>query len=157
MLHQKYKKAWSSGAVTKVRGSGRETKAGGLAGWPEQLLPLPVSFAQEGANRRVGRSQRFFIRQEHDAEMLRSGTLAEAGAVHHHYMLLADQFGDKDVVPFRNIERGIRVERATRYNAADARSLGAPLHRQIAPRAQLAFDFGQVVLRAFECGLDCIL
>src|SRR5882724_1243135 len=132
----------------------RKLGAGTPLSSPSELV---IAFAQEVANRRIGRTQRLFVRQEDDAEVLCPGTLAKAGAVHHHHMLLADQLGDKDVVDFRDVERGVCVEGAARRHTTDARSLGAPLHGQIAPRAQLAFDFGQVVLRSFERGFDCIL
>src|SRR6266849_6178339 len=129
MLHDKYKKArcdWGSYQGPWLGSKDEGTWFGRVA---RALLPLPISFAQEIANRRVGAGQRFFIRQEDDTEVLRSGTLAEAGAVDHHHMLLTDEFGDEDVVTLRDVEGGIRVERAARRHATNARGVAAPLHR----------------------------
>src|SRR5207253_3974652 len=57
-------------------------------------VPLP----NELADRDVCAGQRFFLRQKHDAEMLRAGLLSKAGAVHDHDMFLADEFLYKDFV-----------------------------------------------------------
>ena len=51
---------------------------------------IPVPLANEVGDSGIGPGQRLFIRQEHDAEMLGAGLLAEAGAVDDHDVLLAD-------------------------------------------------------------------
>ncbi len=53
-------------------------------------VPHSIALANEVCDPRVGACQRLFIRQEHDAEVLRAGLLAEAGAVDYHDVLLAD-------------------------------------------------------------------
>src|SRR5208282_6105013 len=118
---------------------------------------LRVPLAHEVADRRICRSQRLFVGQENDTEMLRPRALAETGAVHDRHMLLANQFGDEDVVAFRDVDAWIGVESSARRNATHARSFGAPLHRQIAAAAQLALDFDEMILRTFKRGLDGVL
>src|ERR1019366_3149052 len=95
--------------------------------------------------------------QEDDAEMFRSGTLAEAGAVHDRHVLLANEFGDKDVVALRDVDARVRIKSTARLDTTDARSFGAPMHGQVAAATQLALDFDEVILRAFERGLDRVL
>ena len=106
-----------------------------MAGWPKSLLVLllPVSFAQQVANCRIGAGQCFFVRQEHDAEMLGAGALTEAGAVYYHDVFLADQFGDEDVVPLGDVDRRIRVERSAGRDTAYAGSLRRTTSGEIAP------------------------
>src|SRR5271169_287249 len=72
-------------------------------------------------------------------------------------MLLADDFGDEDVVAFRDVDAWIRVESAAGRHTTYARSCGAPFHGEIAAAAQLALHFDEVILRAFERGLDGVL
>jgi hypothetical protein len=50
----------------------------------------PVALMNELRDPGVSSSQRLFIRQEHDAEVLGAGLLAEAGTVDYHDVLLAD-------------------------------------------------------------------
>src|SRR5271154_826444 len=72
-------------------------------------------------------------------------------------MLLANQFGDEDVVALGNIALREGVESSSGRYAAYSRSLGAPLHRQIAAAPQLVFYFDQMILRAFERRPDRVL
>src|ERR1017187_1918475 len=118
---------------------------------------LQVPLAEEIANRCVGGRQRLFVGQEDDAEVFRPRPLSEAGAVHDRHILLANQFGDEDVVSFRDVDARVRVESSTWGHAAHPRSFRAPRHCQIAPAAQLALHFDQVILRAFERRLDRVL
>src|ERR1700677_880899 len=89
--------------------------------------------------------------------MLGAGLLSEAGTVDYHHVLLQNQFLDKHIVAFGNIDARIGVERASWRNTTHPRSRIAPLDGQIATAAQLLADFRQVILRAFERRLDCIL
>src|SRR5208283_274484 len=118
---------------------------------------LRVTFAHEIANRRVCGRERLFVGQENYAEVLCPGTLPEARAVHDRHILLANQFLDKDVVAFRDVDAWIRVESSARLDTAYARSFSAPLHSQIAAAAQLVLHFDEVTLRAFERRLDRVL
>src|SRR5208282_4901806 len=79
------------------------------------------------------------------------------GAVHDRHIFLANEFGDKNVVAFRNVDARIRIESPARRYATHARSFGAPFHGQVAAAAQLALDFDQVILRAFERSFDRVL
>src|ERR1700674_1268785 len=96
---------------------------------------LRVPLADEIANRRVSGGQRLFAGQENDAEVFRPGALAEPGAVYDRHMLLANKFGDEDVVAFRNVDAWVGVESPARRHTTHARSFGAPLHGQIAAAA----------------------
>src|SRR5208337_4165470 len=69
----------------------------------------------------------------------------------------AHEFGDKNVVAFRDVDARVGVESPARLDATYARSFGAPFHGQIAAGAQLALDFDEVILRAFERGLNRVL
>src|SRR5689334_20295224 len=89
--------------------------------------------------------------------MLRPGLLAEARTVHHHHVLLQDEFFHEDVVALGDIDARIGVERATGRNAAYTGSGIAPLHSKIAAGAQLLLDFDQMVLRPLERWLDGVL
>src|SRR5208282_6262755 len=106
---------------------------------------LTVAFAHEVADRRVGSGQCLFVGQEDDAEVFCAGTLAETGAVNQRHMLLADDFGDEDVVAFRDVDAGIRIESSTGGDATYARSFGAPFHGEIAAAAQFALHFDEVI------------
>src|ERR1700674_273282 len=118
---------------------------------------LRIALAYEVANRRVSGGQRFFVGQENDAEMFGPGTLAETGAVHDRHILLANEFGDEDVVAFRDVDARVGVESPARRDTTHARSFRTPLHGQIATAAQLALHFEQVILRTFERSFDRIL
>src|SRR5258708_6880138 len=89
--------------------------------------------------------------------MLRAGLLAEAGAVDDHDVFLADEFFDEDFVALRNVDAREGVERAPRGNAPYARRRLAPLLREIPTGSQFAPHFDEMILRAFERGLDGIL
>src|SRR5580658_4364662 len=101
---------------------------------------LCVALAHEIGDRRIGSGERFFVGQENDAEMFCSRTLAETGAVHDRHMFLANQFGDEDLVAFRDVDARVGVECSARRHATYTRSFGAPLHGQIAAAAQFALD-----------------
>jgi hypothetical protein len=92
-------------------------------------ITLSVALADEIRNSGVGAGQRFFIGQEHDAEMLRAGLLAEAGSVDYHDVLLADEFFDEDFVALGDVDAREGVERAAWFDAAYARRGLAPLLR----------------------------
>src|SRR5712691_8678237 len=93
---------------------------------PQPRPRLRISLTNEVGNSRVGGSERLFLRQEYDAEVLRAGLLTEAGAVDDHHMLLADEFLDEyfvalgDVAFWKTYARK-SVERATRRDATHAR------------------------------------
>ena len=89
--------------------------------------------------------------------MLRTGLLPEAGAVHDHDVFLANQFLDENFVALRNVDTWESIKRAARRDAAYARRGLAPLLREIAAGAQFALHFDEVILRAFERGLDGVL
>src|SRR6266851_5594269 len=151
--------------VSAGKESGTKASPGGTAHWLRHRLGgarlstifLRVTFAHEIANRRVSGGQRFFVGEENDAEVFRPRTLAETGTVHDRHMLLANEFGDEDIVAFRDLDARVRVESPARRHTTHARSFGTPFHGQIAAAAQLAFHFEQVILRAFERGLDRVL
>src|SRR5260370_33692091 len=142
--------------------SGTKSSPGGTAHWLRHRVGgarfstifLRVTFAHEIANSRVSGGQRLFVGQENDAEVLRPGTLAETGAVHHRHMLLANEFSDEDVVAFRDLDARVRVESPARRHTPYPRSFGTPFRGQIAAAAQFAFHFEKVILRAFERVLD---
>ena len=73
-----------------------------------------VPLLDKRSDRGVGLPQGLFIRQKHDAEMLSSGLLAEAGSVDDHDMFLADEFLDENLVALWNVDSRIRIERAAR-------------------------------------------
>jgi len=75
---------------------------------------LRVAFAHEIANRAVCGGQRLFIGQETIRKCFRPGTLAESGAVHDRHVFLANEFGDEDVVVFRDIDARVGVKKAPR-------------------------------------------
>ena len=116
-----------------------------------------ISFLNEIRNSGVGARERLFVRQEDDAEVLRAGLLAEAGAVNYHDVFLADEFFDEDFVALGDIDFGVGVKSPAGSDAAHARRRLAPFLREIAAGAQLALHFDQVILRAFERGLDGVL
>ncbi len=89
--------------------------------------------------------------------MLRAWLLAEAGAVDDHDMLLSDKLLDEDFVALRNVDPRKGVERAAGGDAAYARRGLAPLLSEIATGTQLALHFNEMILRAFERGLDRVL
>src|ERR1700685_4718830 len=89
--------------------------------------------------------------------MLRAGFLSEAAAVDDHDVFLADQFFHEDFVAFGDVDAGEGVEGAARGDAAYARRGFTPLLREIAAGAQFAAHFGEMILRAFERGLDRVL
>lgn len=107
---------------------------------------LPVSAADEISNRCVGLRQRLLVRQKDNSKMVGSGLLTEAGAVHHHDVLLQNKFLHKHIIAFGNIDAGIGVERAAGRDATYPRRRVAPLDRQIASAAKLFSDFDQVIL-----------
>src|SRR5277367_2111457 len=72
-------------------------------------------------------------------------------------MLLANEFFDEDFVALGDVDAGEGVEGAARGYAAYARRRLAPFLSQIAAGAQFALYFYEVVLRAFERGLDGVL
>ena len=65
-----------------------------------------IPFANELGDCPIGFGQSLLIRQEHDAEVLGAGLLAEAGAVDDHDVLLADQFLHEDFITVRNLDPG---------------------------------------------------
>src|SRR5204863_2560352 len=67
-------------------------------------IELAVSLGNKLPDPLICLRQRLLIRQEYDAEVLGSGLLAKAGAVHHKYMLLQAKFFDENIVSFRDIE-----------------------------------------------------
>src|SRR4029077_10020891 len=73
-----------------------EEKAARLA--YDSSLCISVPLADEICDGGIGFRQRLFIRQEHDAEVLRAGLLAEAGAMDDHHVLLANQLFDEGLV-----------------------------------------------------------
>src|SRR5580704_8163216 len=72
-------------------------------------------------------------------------------------MLLADEFFDEDFIAFWNIDFGVRIKSAAGSDATDARRGLAPLLREVAAGAQFTPHVYEVILRAFERGLDGIL
>src|SRR5438445_12839429 len=90
-----------------------------------------ISLRNKLPNSLICLRQRLRIRQEYDAEVLASGLLAKAGAVHHKYMLLQAKFFDENIVSFRDIEPRESVERATRRNTTETRSGVRPPHGDI--------------------------
>src|ERR1700722_14009791 len=106
---------------------------------------------------RIRAGEYFFIRQKDNAEVLRTSLLTEAGAMHDHDVLLANQFLDEDFVALRNVNAREGIERAARGDAAYARRRLTPLLREIAAGAQLALHFDEMILRTFERGLDGVL
>src|SRR5258708_21613784 len=105
------------------------------------MASFSVAFSNKVRNSSISLSQSFLIRQEHDAKVLRAGLLAEAGAVDHHDVLLADEFFDEDFVGLRNLDFGVSIKSSARSDAAYARRGLAPLLREIAAGAQLALHF----------------
>src|SRR6266446_214637 len=93
---------------------------------------LAVSFANEICDSGIGFRQSFFIWQEHDTEVLRASSLAEAGTVHNHHMFLADKFLHKYFVALRDIDARESVESAAGPNTAHTGSGLAPLLSEIA-------------------------
>src|SRR5207245_5759777 len=91
-------------------------------------IELAVSLGNKLPDPLICLRQRLLIRQEYDAEVLGSGLLAKAGAVHHKYMLLQAKFFDENIVSFRDIEPRESVERATRRNTTETRSGVRALH-----------------------------
>src|SRR4051794_40849321 len=98
--------------------------------------------------------QRFLVRQKDNAEVLCSGLLAEARAVHHHDMFLKNKFLHEHGVVLGNVQPGISVESSTRRDATHSRSRIAPANRQITPRTKLAANLNEMNLRTLERGLD---
>jgi hypothetical protein len=90
---------------------------------------VSVAFMDKLRNPGISLSQRFLIRQKHDAEVLRSRLLAEAGAVDDHDVLLADEFFDEDFVALRNVDARESIECAAGGDAANARRGFAPFLR----------------------------
>src|SRR5580692_1491191 len=128
----------------------------------QPISTISVSLPNELANRSVSLTQRLLIGQEHDAKMLRSRLLTEAGTVHDHDVLLTNEFLDEAFIVLgnpavRNINPRESVERSARSNATHARCCFTPLLRKIAARTQFALHFDQMVLRTFERRLDGIL
>src|SRR5579871_181799 len=115
---------------------------------------LRVALAEEVSDAGVGGGQRLFVGKEDDAEVLGTRLLAESGAVHDHDVFLKNQFFYEDFVAFGNVDFGEGVESAARRNATHTRSRVCPLHRHVTPRAQLAADFDEMILRAVERSLD---
>src|SRR5258708_12421543 len=72
-------------------------------------------------------------------------------------MLLSDKLLDEDFVALRNVDPRKGVERAAGGDAAYARRGLAPLLSEIATGTQLALHFNEMILRAFERGLDRVL
>src|SRR5579863_2890417 len=130
-----------------------------MRSWSHYLVALlcSVTLTNELRNPRIRSGQRFFVRQEHDAEVLCAWLLAEAGAVDYHDVLLADEFFDEEFVTFRGIDFGESIKSPAGRDAAQARRGLAPFLREVAAGAQFAAHFNEVVLRAFERGLDRIL
>ena len=89
--------------------------------------------------------------------MLRAGFLPEAGTVDHHDVFLANQLLDENFITFGNVDSGIRIECSARRNATDTRGRFAPLLGEIAPRPEFSLYFDEMILRAFERGLDRVL
>src|SRR5579864_292984 len=121
--------------------------------FPGSVVPL----ANEVCDSRVGRAQRLLIGKKYDTEMLRTGLLPEAGAVDYHHVLLADEFLDEDLVALRDVDSRVGVESSARGYATHTRGGLAPFLREIAAGTKLAPYFDEMVLRAFERGLDGVL
>src|SRR5580693_2529491 len=86
-----------------------------------------IVFCNELANGAVSPTQRPFIRQKHNPKMLRPRLLTKSRSMHHHYMLLPDQFLDEHFIALRNLNPRKSIERAARRNATYPRSRLAPL------------------------------
>src|SRR5579862_8316113 len=125
--------------------------------FPQPARLVSVALANEVCNSGVSLRQCCLVGQEDDAEMLRAGLLAEAGAVHDHDVLLPDEFLHKNFVALGYVDSGVSIKSSARRNATHARRRLAPFLREIAARPQLAFHFNEMILRAFECLLDRIL
>ena len=67
---------------------------------------ISVPLDNELRDPRVRLRQCLLIGQEHDAEVLRAGLLAEAGAVDDHDVLLANEFLHEDFVALRDVDLG---------------------------------------------------
>src|ERR1700728_4377289 len=109
-----------------------------------------VAFMNELPNRTVSLGQSPFIRQKHNTKMLRPRLLPKSRTMHHHHMLLPNQFLHENFITLRNINARESIERATRRNATHPRNRLAPLLRKVAPRPQLAPHFHQMILRPLE-------
>src|ERR1700728_2741848 len=116
-----------------------------------------VALRNELANRSISLSQSRLLGQEHNSNMPRVRFLPESRTMHHHHVLLPNQFLDEDFIALRNVDAREGVERATRRNTTHPRRRFAPFLRQVTTRAQLALHFRQMVLRSFERSLDRIL
>src|ERR1019366_1719289 len=68
--------------------------------------------------------------------------------------LLLQQLTDEGQIVFRNVERRVGVKRSLRRDELYAGRFSRPFHREIGTAAQLFVDPLQVILRAFEGGLD---
>src|SRR5258708_224724 len=116
-----------------------------------------IAFADELGDSGVGAGQRLFVRQKHDAEVLRAGLLAEAGAVDDHDVFLADEFLDENFIALWDVDAREGVERAARGDATHSRRGLAPLLSEISAGTQLPLHLDEMILRAFERGLDRVL
>src|SRR5258708_38270953 len=112
-----------------------------------------IAFADELGDSGVGGGQRLFVRQTHDAEVLRAGLLAEAGAVEDHDVFLADEFLDENYIALWDVDAREGVERAARGDATHSRRGVAPLLSEISAGTQPPLHLDETILLAFEARL----